>query len=89
MAGRASLDVNRLAIGAGPNVRRTVSMKVKEWIGPALTVLVPLAMGGIHMEMKVAENAATNTAILQRLDRIERTLDSQRVAALQYERDIP
>lgn len=55
-------------------------MKLKDWIGPVLAVLVPLVMGGIHLEMSVARHVAVDEAILQRLDRIERQLDTQRVA---------
>lgn len=62
-----------------------LSMKFKDWIAPVLSVLVPLTAGGIHMEVKVAENATINAAILQRLERIERTLDTQRVAALRLD----
>ncbi len=57
-----------------------MNIPVKEWIGPVLAVVVPLAAGGIHLEMKVAEHQAVDAAILQRLDRIERQLDAARIA---------
>lgn len=55
-------------------------LKAKDWIGPVLAVLIPLVTGGIHLEMSVARHVAVDEAILQRLDRIERQLDTQRVA---------
>lgn len=55
-------------------------MRFKDWIGPVLTVLVPLCVGGVHLEMEVAKHQAVDQSILQRLDRIERMLDTQRLA---------
>lgn len=52
-------------------------MKLKDWIGPVLAVLVPLAMGGIHLEMSMARVEAKLDAQARWNDRVERWIDNQ------------
>ncbi len=56
-------------------------MKIKDWIGPVLTILLPLIAGGLHLEMTVASLATQQKSDSLRIERIERMIDNRTMSA--------